>query len=72
MTGDGPRGPSVREESHPHSIKCTESERAHFLILNSDFDSYASSRAFMVMVALSTFETGQPLLAFSAAFWKAA
>ena len=33
---------------------------------------YPSSLAFIVMFALSTFDTGQPLLAFSAAFWKAA
>src|SRR5580700_5055883 len=33
---------------------------------------YPSSLAFIVMFALSTLDTGQPLLAFSAAFWKAA
>ena len=33
---------------------------------------YPSSLAFIVMFALSTLDTGHPLLAFSAAFWKAA
>src|SRR5581483_4556205 len=33
---------------------------------------YLSNLAFMVILAFRTLETGQPLLAFSAAFWKAA
>ena len=34
--------------------------------------NYPSSLAVMVILAFSTFDTGQPLFAFSAAFWKAA
>ena len=34
--------------------------------------SYSSSFAVMVILAFRTFDTGQPDLAFSAAFWKAA
>jgi hypothetical protein len=35
-------------------------------------EAYSCSFAFMVILALSTFETGHPVLAFSAAFWKVA
>jgi len=35
-------------------------------------EPYPSSLAVIVILALSTLETGQPLFAFSAAFWKAA
>ena len=35
-------------------------------------EAYPSSFAVIVIFALSTFDTGQPLLAFSAAFWNAA
>jgi len=33
-------------------------------------EAYSSNLAFMVILALSTLETGHPVLAFSAAFWK--
>jgi len=35
-------------------------------------EAYSSNFAFMVMLALSTLDTGHPVLAFSAAFWKVA
>ena len=35
-------------------------------------EPYPSSFAVIVILALSTLDTGQPLFAFSAAFWKAA
>ena len=46
--------------------------RARILQPEARGRNYASSLAFIVMFAFSTFDTGQPLLAFSAAFWKAA
>jgi hypothetical protein len=48
-----------------------------FAAVSKSFDcpaleTYSSSFAFMVILALSTLDTGHPVLAFSAAFWKVA